>query len=521
MSGAFMLRNLLKKGIIVGLCGGMLLSPRPVKAAAETSVSGLEALIQLLKEKKIVTKAEAARFSEKLRQTEQREKPRKVITIIPRGQMYMKQLSDTVAADIKDQVKDQVKYEIKDEVVREIKLGERTGPIPSWVQRIRWGGDIRLRHQEDLFDKANAYLQDPNNPGTLLNTTHNRMRERIRVRIAMKAEVNDQVEVGVRLATGNDKEPVSTNSTMGDYFNKHGFVLDQAYIRWALLPELTLIGGRMPNPFFSTDLVWDKDINFEGIAVQIKKPLLGVWRGFANLGYFPIQEVKLSYGDKYMVGGQVGIEYEPRPELLGKFGIAYYDYHNITGVPNTAGRPGYYDYTLPAFRQWGNDYYDINSFVGTAGTSVAYGLASDFKLLNLTMSFNVGLFDPVNISLLGDYVTNLGFDHDEILNRTGLSFDKETDGYMVALAVGYPKITQLGDWKVSVAYKYLEKDAVLDAFTDSDFHLGGTNAKGWILGTDIGLYDNVWTTIRWLSSDVITGVPYSVDTVQLDLNARF
>jgi len=134
-----MLRNLLKKSIIVGMCAGMLLSSSPVKAVEETSVSGLEALIQLLKEKKIVTKAEAARFSKKLRQTEQRKKPQQVITIIPRGQMYMKQLSDTVAADIKDQVKDQVKYEIKDEVVREIKLGERTGPIPSWVQRIRLG----------------------------------------------------------------------------------------------------------------------------------------------------------------------------------------------------------------------------------------------------------------------------------------------------------------------------------------------------------------------------------------------
>ncbi len=516
-----MLRKILKKSIIVGLCGGLLLVPCRGKAAEESTSSGLEALIQLLKEKKVVSGEEAARFTRKLRQTERQEETKKVITIIPRGQMYMKQLTDTVAADIKDQVKDQVKYEIKDEVVREIKLGERTGPVPSWTQRIRWGGDIRLRHQQDLFDKENGLVQNPSDPDFLLNSTANRTRERIRVRVALKAEVNDQVEVGVRLSSGNEREPVSTNDTLGDYLNKDGFVLDQAFIRWVPIPEVTLLGGRMPNPFFSSDLVWDGDVNFEGIAVQINKPLVGIWRSFANLGYFPIQEVALSQHDKYMIGTQVGLEYEPRPEILGKFGIAYYDYHNITGVSNTANNTGYFDYTLPAFRQWGNDYYDINTFVSTAGTPVAYGLDSEFRLLNLTMSLDVALFTPVDIALKLDYVTNLAFDHDEILKRTGESLDRETDGFMVGLAVGYSKVTHLGEWKTSIAYKYLEKNAVLDAFTDSDFHLGGTNAKGWIIGVDVGLYDNTWATARWLSSDVISGVPYSIDTLQIDLNTRF
>lgn len=517
-----MLAKILTKGLILGLCGGLLLPASLAFAAGEGKPSDLEALILLLKEKQIVSEEEAARFIDKLREPgKQEKKAEKTITIMPRGQMYMKQLTDTVAADIKDKVAEQVKYEIKDDVVRELKLGENTGPVPSWTQRLSFSGDIRLREQQDMFDAQNALLQNPSDPTSLLNTRIDRERQRMRVRLGLKAEVNDQVEVGLRLASGTEKDPVSTNDTLGDYYNKDGFLIDQAFIRWLPLPEVTLLGGRVPNPFFSSDLVWDGDINLEGLAVQGKKPINGIWSGFATLGYFPLQEVELSKDDKYLVGGQAGIEYEPRPDILAKFGVAYYDYHHVAGLPNNATRPGLYDYSLPAFQQWGNDYFDINAFVGTAGTPVKYGLASDFKLLNITMAFDLALFKPIVVSFMGDFVTNLGFDHDAILARTGISYDDATDGYQVGLGVGYPKVTRRGEWKTFVNYKYIEKNAVLDAFTDSDFHLGGTNAKGWIIGTDIGVYDNFWLSARWLSSDVISGVPYSVDTLQLDLNTRF
>jgi hypothetical protein len=72
-----------------------------------------------------------------------------------------------------------------------------------------------------------------------------------------------------------------------------------------------------------------------------------------------------------------------------------------------------------------------------------------------------------------------------------------------------------------MAYRYLERDAVLDAFTDSIFHVGGTNARGWTAGVQYGLTKSAWLNLRWLSSDAIDGPKYSIDTVNVDLNARF
>jgi hypothetical protein len=89
------------------------------------------------------------------------------------------------------------------------------------------------------------------------------------------------------------------------------------------------------------------------------------------------------------------------------------------------------------------------------------------------------------------------------------------------VAVGWPLVLERYRWRVTFAYKYLEADAVLDAFTDSDFHLGGTDAKGWILGGEYAVLDNTWITLRWITADAIDGAPFGVDVLQLDLNAKF
>jgi hypothetical protein len=62
---------------------------------------------------------------------------------------------------------------------------------------------------------------------------------------------------------------------------------------------------------------------------------------------------------------------------------------------------------------------------------------------------------------------------------------------------------------------------VIDAFADSDFGLGGTNLKGYFIGANFALGPNVWASARWMSANQITGAPYAVDIIQVDLNAKF
>jgi hypothetical protein len=78
-----------------------------------------------------------------------------------------------------------------------------------------------------------------------------------------------------------------------------------------------------------------------------------------------------------------------------------------------------------------------------------------------------------------------------------------------------------GDWQMFLGYKHLERDAVLDAFTDSDFRLGGTNSKGFYIGGLYGVDRNSWLSAKWMSADAIDGKPFGVDVLQVDFNAKF
>jgi len=89
--------------------------------------------------------------------------------------------------------------------------------------------------------------------------------------------------------------------------------------------------------------------------------------------------------------------------------------------------------------------------------------------------------------------------------------------------VGYLKTLALGDWNLALSYRRLEADAVMDAFTDSDFHTGGTDCEGWILSGQLGLYKNLWLKARWLSANEIIeeNGQLAIDTLQVDLNVAF
>ena len=528
--------------------------------AAEESASGLSddqtrAIIDLLKDKGIITDKEAAAFLERVSGQPTAETagdspppdavkpPEETLPVASEARPEpatkeevnalredMRRTTDATLNDQRLLVRriDDMQANTLDPLVDKAVQSE-------WTRRITLSGDIRLRYQGDYFIDDNAIFVKPDDVDTLLNTTEDRDRFRYRARLGMKAKLIDyreanvgKLEAGFRMTTGNENEPVSTNETMGDYMNRDSFVFDRAYLQykfspidpvWNRMPQLSLVGGRFANPWYSTDLVWDDDLNVEGAAVgyETDTEQMRPFNLFLTGGIFPLQEEEYSSRDKWFWGAQVGFEYRPRYDMQLTVAAAYYDYQRIEGIQNDPTRPGLFDFTAPQFQQKGNTLMDIDPT-----SSITTALATDYDILDVYLNANIGLFFPVQIILEGQYVHNLGYDRDRVIQVTGNDNPVEdTDGYMVGATVGYPRIVNFGEWNIGLKYKYLGADAVLDAFTDSDFHLGGTNAKGWILKGEVGLYRNVWLTSRWLSSDEIKGPQFGVDTLQVDVNARF
>jgi hypothetical protein len=474
---------------------------------------------------------------------------------------------------VSDAMRAQIRDELKEEIVTQAKA-ERWGipnASPAWADRIKIDGDIRFRYQSDrpsasntgsadylaaVADVSQGLMRAPeyavadayNQPKASANS--DRERERLRLRIGLTAKVTDEVGVGVRLATGNADDRVSTNQTLGNNFNKYQLFVDRAFMRVEPVEWLSVSAGRIPNPWFSTDMVWSENLNFEGAAMTAR------WAAadesvepFATVGAFPLRDQSApSRNARWLYGAQVGTSWQLAPRTRIKAGLAYYSYQNIEGREDT-------DYTLsgtnsfvpgPSFGQHtyaqgtlgqkGNTLFETNPvFAPTQSNGLPYyGLAYQFRPVVLTMSAEFTHFSPFSLLASLEYVRNTGFSVSNFQSRAGASYagvnpGGRADGYHVRLGFGTQEVREQGQWLASVSYKRVGSDAVLDAFTDSDLGLGGTNVQGYSLAFAYGLYKNTTVGFRFLSSKSIespiniynTDAKFGVNSLQVDLNVRF
>lgn len=429
-------------------------------------------------------------------------------------------------------VKNEIRDQIKQEVLAQAKAERwaEPGTLPEWLDRIAWEGDMRLRYQGEYFADDNV---SPNaftglTGRAIDNTQTDRDLWRMRVRLGMLAKLGESLGAGFRIATGSTGNPVSTNVSLGRTNRPFELVLDRAYLKWDPSERWSVSGGRMPNPWFwPTDLVWDEDLNFDGVAATFKPALSATSNLFATAGVFPLQAaeptpVTPDPKAKWLYGVQVGGEW--RPETGSRFTLAagLYDFRRIEGRPNAVNSQAN-DWTAAQALQKGNTLFDINA--GTGASASLYGLASKFRVLNIGGEADFGRFDPFFVKVSADYAKNLGFDAAEILARTRTPVSEATDAYQVRVTFGRDAIRARNDWQVFAGYRHIERDAVLDTFTDSDFYLGGTNTKGYFVGAFYGLERNVFLRVRHLSGrpvDTFNGaLRLGIDVLQTDVNVRF
>ncbi len=443
---------------------------------------------------------------------------------------------------VPEHVKKEMRAEIEKQVMAKLnyKAGERLG-LPSWLDRIEFYGDLRLRAQEDSFGDDNEIpgilngnqLREMN----LTNATEDRNRLRVRARLGADVKVNDWLVGGLQFVTGLQTTPLTPNQTEGIAQGKYIFGLDRAFLKATPTPWLMVEGGRFANPFLSTDILFDPDLAFDGVAATFSPKLTESLTSFTTVGAFPIEEIESSdtnkAKDKWLYSLQSGFKWQAPNKSTVKLAVAYHDYKNVEGQPNSTALNDF-GATVPAFRQRGNNTFNINQ-LNNGGVSPVVGarqiaLASQFEQINIIGQIDFLNFDPVHVTLTGDYVKNIGFDKNEIIKRTGnpIPYEEETDAYQVKLDVGTSAFTGMRqevinkhDWQVSLAYKRLEADSVLDGFTDSNFRLGGTDTKGWALVGNYAFDKNAWVGARYLSADTVSGEPFSVDVFLVDVNAKF
>lgn len=300
------------------------------------------------------------------------------------------------------------------------------------ADRIALSGDLRYRH-ETINDDA----------------LPNRSRHRIRARFKLGADLGDDLEVGLTIATGADN-PVSANQTIGDGFSRKDIGFDRAFFAWDMSDELTLTGGKIANPWFRAGdqpLLFDGDLNPEGIALGYDGD-----RVFATVAGFWVDE-RAAQDDAFLYALQGGY----RMDLADG------------GAQLTVGG-GFLNYK-------GVQGFVAPYFIVPRGNSIdtAGGLLYDFDIVELFAEAELEAGGQP-LRLFVDYVENTEADSLD----TGLSFGAR-----------WRRASAPGSWEVAWAWQDLEADAVLASFTDSDFAGGGTDGKGHVIRGAYMLRSNV------------------------------
>jgi hypothetical protein len=381
-----------------------------------------------------------------------------------------------------EQLEAQQKKVIVEEVNKAIEK-KQISAIPDsmkWVENVKISGDLRYRY-EGIDSQTNG------------KWNQSAQRNRIRARIGLYGKANEDVDLGFRLGSGS-QDPVSTNQTEGDSFDKKPVWIDQAYFDWhpGTMKGFDFIGGKMPRPFYrvgDNQLIWDDDLNPEGLAAKYEMPINDSLKAYINGGGFWVQQRET--GDKpstslWAVQGYLKNTFEDKSYLLG--GLSFFGYGNIKDENDLQtvwkGKSNSFGNTLTSNNNFRYKFDVIEGFA-------EYG----FKVADFP------------VSVFGDYAHNTSAPNDK------------SNAWLIGTI--FNKAKDPGTWQIGYNYRDIDSDAVVGQFNDSDFDGGGTNARGHWFNFTYQLAKNFQTGLTYFLDEKKNDDKDKYRRIQADLVFKF
>ena len=401
------------------------------------------------------------------------------------GQITGSQYTELQAELAKDQKEKQIAQQAQQETNEQIAAtAKKTNDLSVFDQKLAWAaktqfkGDVRFRQET-------VKIQGESNNGG-----RDKDRQRIRARLGAYTEINNQVDTGIRISTGSSDDARSTNQDQDNYFNKKSIWLDLGYIDYHpdQIKNLHVIGGKMLQPWVSMgDIIWDSDINPEGLALTYKYPLGSSAELFGSLGNYNLKDNVDGDGvqfrnDLRLTSGQLGTRFSVTDNLKMTLGGSIYAYQN-----------------------------DQNSTCTSSTTPCALAVNGNsaneqFRLYEGFAQADIGGL-AVPLAFYGQYVKN-----------NDASNDQDTAWLLGAKS-------KVFGFNLDYNYRDTQRNAVVGAFTDSDFANGTTGSRGHKMKVSYDIDKNfaVGATYFLTKADYAsrTQRDANTNTLQLDAEAKF
>jgi hypothetical protein len=333
---------------------------------------------------------------------------------------------------------------------------------------IRFSGDLRFRAETFRNQGFDALAESPD-----------RTRLRVRARLALDGTINKHFDWGMRIATGLFTDPISSNQTLTDFFERKPFALERAFVRYDSKTDsagVQLVAGKFEPTFRRTQMVWDDDVNVEGVSEALyfrtKSPLMQV-----KLLAFQLPFNEVSAGkDGILYGGQAQTDWQFSPAVSANVNVGYYDWNHADqvllglGALATQANGGLFNGSGFTGNQNGA-LGTTNRIIRNAAGQPA-GFLAGFNLLDVLGNLSWQATRRFPVTLTFDYVRNL----------TG-RVTEEKNGYWAGALVGQAK--EKGDWLFGYYFTRIEQDAVLVPFNFSDILASNSRAHMPTVGYQI------------------------------------
>jgi hypothetical protein len=330
---------------------------------------------------------------------------------------------------------------------------------------LRFSGDLRFR----VEPFRNQGFDDPREGAA-------RTRLRVRARLGLDGTLGKNYDFGFRLATNIFTDPISTNQTLTDFFERKPFALERAFIRYDSKTEdvgVQLIAGKFEPTFRRTQMLWDDDLNVEGASEAIYFKTKSSLRQIKLVAFqLPFLEVS---GDKDAVlyGGQFQTDWQGGSAVTANVNVAYYAWNHADyvvrrdaivqglgaaatqvngGISNGSGVTGGQNGSLGTTNRIVRD---------PAGNPI--GFLANFHLLNVLGNLTWQARARMPVTFTFDFVRNMSS-----------RIDDERTGYWTGVQVGQTR--EPGDWLVGYTFTRIEQDAVLVPFNFSDILASNSRA---------------------------------------------
>jgi polyhydroxyalkanoate synthesis regulator phasin len=393
---------------------------------------------------------------------------------------------------------DQEAEELRAELVKDFASNTSAGKLNlgSQVTEFKLGGDVRLRHQVET--------QAPQN-GTVSNE---RTRERFRFRL--NGDVMMQKGWGAGFALETAPAADSGNQTFENGNNDYNVYLARAYVSWQYSPELLLVGGKQKNILYTTDMVWDGDINPQGFSEVYTKALNGK-------DTLQIRASQLIMDDN----NETGIGRAGRDAWLFAQQAVYTHWFGRDEIGNTVNSfviaPGFMMYNDSTLSGLDNE----TPFNGSTDGLAVLTLPGEVNWMNVNGA-------GTSLKLYWDLAYNLEAER-RVKRVYGLPTQpKDATAWLVGVGYNFGSGKVQGDYSIKLDYRSLGTGSIDVNLSDSDFAFGRVNQAGYKLSGSYNLTDFASVTATYFYTtdirETLTNAVANLDhsqILQLDLVVKF